>query len=307
LKSDTIESYTVIDDPNSLNVDTVGKDGIILLEILIKDIRYKRCTINGVEFGGLASTGFTLIETGPRTGIFEGVFKMPSQICNKSGTKLISTAGGSLDAKYFDARDAFGEPNIISLSSNKQQTQYSTFPELNQREIILPLKGSIENIELSGNIPNHKVGIPLAMILVHPDGITKNFSASLTNNGSYKGIFSINENSLTGVYKIHLSHNSIDVGAVSFTVLHPSVPDWVKNNAKWWSIDAIPDSEFVDGLEELIDKGVIKIPSTTPSLSGTNIPGWIKITAQWWSNNDISDDDFLFAIEYLVKIGVIRI
>ena len=307
LKSDTIESYTVIDDPNSLNVDTVGKDGIILLEILIKDIRYKRCTINGVEFGGLASTGFTLIETGPRTGIFEGVFKMPSQICNKSGTKLISTAGGSLDAKYFDARDAFGEPNIISLSSNKQQTQYSTFPELNQREIILPLKGSIENIELSGNIPNHKVGIPLAMILVHPDGITKNFSASLTNNGSYKGIFSINENSLTGVYKIHLSHNSIDVGAVSFTVLHPSVPDWVKNNAKWWSIDAIPDSEFVDGLEELIDKGVIKIPSTAPSLSGTNIPGWIKITAQWWSNNDISDDDFLFAIEYLVKIGVIRI
>ena len=307
LKSDTIEIYNVINDPNSPNVDTVGKDGIILLEILIKDIRYKRCTINGAETGGLASTGFSLIETGPRTGVFEGVFKMPSQICDKSGTRLISTAGGSLDAKYHDARDEFGESNIFSLSSYKQLTQYSTFPELNQREIILPLNSNIEDLVLSGNMPNHRVGVPLIVILVHPDGVTQNFSASLTNNGNYKAIFSINENSLTGLYKIHLSHNGIDVGAVSFTVLHPSVPDWVKNNAKWWSIDAIPDSEFVDGLEELIEKGIIKIPSTEPSLSGINIPEWIKTTAMWWSNNDISNDDFLFAIEYLIKIGIIRI
>jgi len=255
----------------------------------------------------LGSTGFSLIETGPRTGVFEGVFKMPSQICDKSGTRLISTAGGSLDAKYHDARDDFGESNIFSLSSSKQPNQYSTFPELNKKEIILPLNSKIEDFILSGNMPNHRVGIPLILILVHPDGVTQNFSASLTNNGNYKAIFSINENSLTGLYKIHLSHNGIDVGAVSFTVFHPSVPDWVKNNAKWWSIDAIPDSEFVDGLEDLIEKGIIKIPSTEPSVSGTNIPGWIKTTAQWWSNNDISDDDFLFAIEYLIKIGVIRI
>jgi len=307
LKSDTIEIYNVINDPNSPNVDTVGKDGIILLEILIKDIRYKRCTINGAETGGLASTGFSLIETGPRTGIFEGVFKMPSQICDKSGTRLISTAGGSLDAKYHDARDDFGESSIFSLSSNKQPNQYSTFPELNKNEIILPLNDNIEDLVLSGNMPNFRVGIPLTVILVHPDGVTQNFSASLTNNGDYRAIFSINENSLTGVYKIYLSHNEMDIGAVSFTVLHPSVPDWVKNNAKWWSMDAIPDSEFVDGLKNLIEKGIIKIPSTASSLSETNIPGWIKITAQWWSNNDISDDDFLFAIEYLIKMGVIRI
>jgi hypothetical protein len=232
---------------------------------------------------------------------------MPSQICDKSGTRLISTAGGSLDAKYHDARDDFGESSIFSLSSSKQTSQYATFPELNQREIILPLNDNIEDLVLSGNIPNFRVGIPLTVILVHPDGVTQNFSTSLTNSGDYRAIFSINENSLTGLYKIRLSHNAIDVGAVSFTVLHPSVPDWVKNNAKWWSIDAITDSEFVDGLEDLIEKGFIKIPSTTPSVSGTNIPGWIKITAQWWSNNDISDEDFLFAIEYLIKIGTIRI
>ena len=49
LKSDSIDIYQTINDPNSLNVDTVGKYGEILLEVKFKDIRYKRCTINGVN------------------------------------------------------------------------------------------------------------------------------------------------------------------------------------------------------------------------------------------------------------------
>ena len=99
----------------TLQMLTLGKDGIILLEVLIKDIRYKRCTIDGVEYGGLGASGFSLVETGPSTGIFEGVLKMPSKICNKSGTELISSAGGSLDAKYPDSRDNFGNANIQSF------------------------------------------------------------------------------------------------------------------------------------------------------------------------------------------------
>jgi hypothetical protein len=307
LKNDRIDTYHVIDNPESPNVDTVGNNNNVLLEILIKDIRYKRCTISGVEYGGLASTGFSLVETGTSTGIFKGVFKMPSQICDKSGSKLISSAGGSLDAKYFDARDAFGESNIFRLSSSKQPTQFLSLPELNQQDIVLPSQGSSENIVLSGHIPNHRIGIPLSVVLIHPDGVAQNFSASLTDNGSYRAMFSINANSLTGIYEIHLSHNNSDVGFTSFTVHHPNVPEWVKNNAKWWSIDVIPDTEFVDGLEHLINQGIIKIPSTEPSFSETIIPAWIKTTAKWWSSNDISDSEFITAIEFLVKKGIIRI
>jgi hypothetical protein len=306
LKNDRIDTYHVINNPASPYVDTVGKDDNVLLEILIKDIRYKRCTISGVEYGGLASTGFSLVETGTSTGIFKGVFKMPSQFCDKSGSKLISTAGGSLDAKYFDARDAFGESNIFKLSSSKP-SQYSGLLELNQREIIRPSQGNIENVVLSGNIPNHRLGLPLTVTLIHPDDVTQNFSASLTNDGNYRAMFSINANSLTGLYEIHLSHNNMDVGVSSFTVIHENVPEWVKNNAKWWSINVIPDSEFVDGLEHLIDKGIIRISPTTSSPSESIIPEWIKTTAKWWSNNDISDDEFITAVEYLVERGIIRI
>lgn len=127
IKHDTIDIYSVINNPASSDVDTVGSSsGGAMLEVLIKDIRYKRCTINGVETGGLASTGFSLVETGPDTGIFEGVFKMPSQICNRDGTELISSAGGVIDLKYTDFRDAFGQQNIFKLS--KQPTKSDSKP-----------------------------------------------------------------------------------------------------------------------------------------------------------------------------------
>ncbi len=307
LKSDRIDTYQVINDPNSPNVDTVGKDGNILLEILIKDIRYQRCTIGGSENGGLASTGFSLIESGYDTGIFKGVFKMPSQMCDKTGSNLISTAGGSLDAKYYDARDASGESNIVSLSSSNQPSPYSNIPELSENEVILPSKGNLKEITLSGNIPNSKTGLPLIVELRHPDRTVQHFEASL-KNGNYKAMFSINENSLWGKYQINLSHNGLDAGNISFTVLTPSVPEWVKNNANWWSINAISDSEFIDGLEDLIDKKIIRIPSTESSLtSDRNVPSWIKTTAQWWSENEISDGEFIMSIEYLIKKGIIRI
>jgi hypothetical protein len=306
LKSDRIDTYQVINDPNSSNVDTVGKDGNVLLEILIKDIRYQRCIINGVENGGLASTGFSLVETGQDTGIFEGVFKMPSQMCDKSGTKLISTAGGSLDAKYYDARDEFGEASIFRLST-QQSKQYSTQPELSERQIIRPSQGIIKEILLSGNIPNSKSGLPLFVELRNPNNTIQKFSASLVD-GNYRVVFSINEKSLIGDYHIQLTHNEVNVGLTSFTVLTPSVPEWVKNNAKWWSMDAISNSEFIDGIEDLIDQGIIQISSTETTLkSEKNIPNWIKTTAGWWSDNQISDDDFIMAIEFLIKEGIIRI
>ena len=44
LKNDLLEIYFVINDPNSKYVDTVGKDGVVLLEVLFGDIRYKRCS-----------------------------------------------------------------------------------------------------------------------------------------------------------------------------------------------------------------------------------------------------------------------
>jgi hypothetical protein len=308
LKSDTVEIYYTINDPNSPNVDTVGKDGQVLLEVKIKDIRYKRCTVNNIEYGGLASTGFTLVETGPSTGIFEGVFKMPSQICNKAGTELISSAGGSLDAKYYDSRDSSGNPNIFSLLKSKSTSSFSTIPKLSSYNVVKPLSGEIKEIVLSGNVENHRRGVPLDVVIITPDEKIQNFGASLSGSGSYRSIISINNNSLVGIYQIELSHNNSHVSTLSFIVSNPEIPEWVKNNAKWWSSNSVSDSEFIDGIEYLIEKGLIIIPpGTSITISEQNIPEWVKNNAKWWANDQISDEDFVKSIQYLVKKGILRI
>ena len=307
LKSDTVEIYQVINDPNSDNVDTVGKDGEILLEIKLKDIRYKRCTVNGVEHGGLASTGFTLVETGPSTGIFTGIFKMPSQICDKTGSKLIYTSGGSLDVRYYDSRDASGNSNIFNLSDSKSSVSYYAPAKLSSEKITLPTIGISKEIVLTGSIENHKRGIPLSIELTNPDGTKQNFGASLSNSGGYRSIFSVNENTLLGSYFVDLSYDGKNIGTLSFDVISEDVPDWIKNNAHWWSSNTISDDEFIKGLEHLIDSGVIYIEPSERNSTVQEIPDWIKHTAKWWANDQIPEADFLKSIQFLVKKGIIRI
>ena len=305
LKSDTVEIYQSINDPNSPIVDTVGKDGNILLEIKIKDIRYKRCTIDGVEYGGLASSGFALIETGPSTGIFEGVFKLPSWICNKTGSKLISPAGGSIDARYYDSRDASGNSNIFSLSSSKTPVSFSSPAKLSHDKVSLPNTGSVQEIILSGSIKNQKRGIPLSITLTNPDGTDQNFAATLSTSGSYKSIFTVNANSSPGTYFIHLSYDDKNLGTLSFSVISEIIPDWIKNNARWWSSNSISDNEFIDGIEHLIEKEIISVTTSERSDFEKEIPDWIKNNAKWWTDDLISDEEFVELIQYLVKKGII--
>ena len=307
LKSDTVEIYQAINDPMSPIVDTIGKDGVILLEVKIKDIRYKRCTIDGVEYGGLASSGFSLVETGPSTGIFEGVFKLPSWICDKTGSKLISPAGGSIDARYYDSRDASGNPNIFSLLNTKNTASFYSSAKLSHDEIPLPNTGSIQEIILSGSIDNQKRGIPLSITLTSPDGTVQNFGATLSGSGGYKSVFTVNSNSLSGEYFIHLSYDNKNIGTLSFSVISEIIPDWIKNNARWWSSDIISDGEFIDGIEELIEKEIISVTPSENTTFEREIPDWIKNNAQWWADEQISDEDFVKSIQYLVNKGIIRI
>ena len=46
-----------------------------------------------------------------------------------------------------------------------------------------------------------------------------------------------------------------------------TIPDWIKNNAEWWATDQIPDSAFLDGMEYLINEGIIivEIPASIDS------------------------------------------
>jgi len=63
----------------------------------------------------------------------------------------------------------------------------------------------------------------------------------------------------------HLTENEETSQAIT-------IPDWIRNNAKWWSEGGIGDRDFASGIEFLIKEDIMKIPKTKQSLlNATNI------------------------------------
>jgi type VI protein secretion system component Hcp len=89
-----------------------------------------------------------------------------------------------------------------------------------------------------------------------------------------------------------------------------TIPDWIKDNAKWFAEGAIRESDFTNGIQYMIKEGIMKIPNLPAPASGvaeTKVPEWIKNNAKWWSEGSITDDDFVKGIQYLVEKGIIRV
>jgi hypothetical protein len=88
----------------------------------------------------------------------------------------------------------------------------------------------------------------------------------------------------------------------------PKIPQWIKLNADWWATNRISDSEFLEGIDFLFEKGIIFVPSREIiSSANWSIPPWYKTTVAWWYEEKISDDEFLYAIENLVAREIIVI
>ncbi|EGP93442.1 Secreted Zn-dependent protease containing TPR-repeat protein [Nitrosarchaeum koreense MY1] len=86
------------------------------------------------------------------------------------------------------------------------------------------------------------------------------------------------------------------------------IPDWIRNNAKWWSDGAITDADFVKGIQFLAQQGIIKIEQTTESsIVSQEIPQWIRNNAKWWSDGAITDADFVKGIQFLAQQGIIKV
>jgi len=78
----------------------------------------------------------------------------------------------------------------------------------------------------------------------------------------------ISENEfLTGIEYL-INNNIISISFIPCSIITEDqnvsssaglVPNWVKNNAKWWSEDLIGDTDFLNGLDYLIEGQIIKI------------------------------------------------
>ena len=89
----------------------------------------------------------------------------------------------------------------------------------------------------------------------------------------------------------------------------PKIPQWIKNNAAWWSEGQLSDADFTNGLEFLIKENILDIPKdlSTVESSESVIPVWLRNNAAWWSESILSDSEFLKGIEWMITNGVIDI
>jgi len=104
------------------------------------------------------------------------------------------------------------------------------------------------------------------------------------------------------------------------------VPEWVKQNTKWWTDGQIDEATYLRGITSIIDLGLIKIPQqillknkqVNEELSGMKIdaeynpfhepvPTWFKTTSKWWAEGTIDDRDYLLAVEHLIKQNIIKL
>ncbi len=92
------------------------------------------------------------------------------------------------------------------------------------------------------------------------------------------------------------------------SVSSTQIPSWIKDNAKQWSQNLIPDDEFTKGLIFLTNQGIMKIPSNGTSENNSyHIPRWVKTNAALWSSGEISDGEFVRGLQYLTDTGIILV
>jgi len=87
------------------------------------------------------------------------------------------------------------------------------------------------------------------------------------------------------------------------------IPIWIKNNAGWWANHQITDSEFVSGIQYLINHGVMKIPKSSHEMTSETkeIPSWVKDNAGRWADDMISDMEFVSGVQHLITNDFVKL
>jgi len=179
--------------------------------------------------------------------------------------------------------------------------------EIDDEEIIFS-GNEKSTVEITGNIKNYEKGVPISLKIIHPNGVITNTSVTGKFSGDFKAHISIGGNWEPGTFSIIASYEGKDFGQVNFLLNKIQIPEFFKNVANWWSDGLVDDTEFVDGIEFLINKKIIDItnlPKSTVVGNDNTVPDWIRQNAGWWATGLISDEEFVSGIKYLVEHGII--
>ena len=130
---------------------------------------------------------------------------------------------GSTAVFYFDIIDAFFVDRQVSVSYD------------------VSILHDGEEIDRTNNGLSSSMGVNMMKYDI-PDDVTGVITLKFEN---------LNGSSLAdAVFPIVVDRASID---------QTSIPTWIKNNAGWWATDQIDDEAFVQGIQYLIQEGIMAV------------------------------------------------
>ena len=109
-----------------------------------------------------------------------------------------------------------------------------------------------------------------------------------------------------GKYELELQYSGA-ISSTEFTIVDDGsigIPYWVKDLSKLWTSGQMPDREYANAIQFLIDEKIIFNPIIGQELQ---IPKWFKITTFWWANNQILDTEYGESLQYLINEKIIII
>jgi len=145
--------------------------------------------------------------------------------------------------------------------------------ELNKRDIIqfeklkavqttynLPKYGETTFVKISGRTGDFGQTSPVTLIVTDPEGVRQEYTIPVLQSGAYSTSIPLHHDSTSGTYEVSAYHAGKELMPYYFHVQKNSIiPVWLKSSAKWWSEGKISDSEFLSGIQYLIDKKILAL------------------------------------------------
>ena len=221
--------------------------------------------------------------------------------------------------------NGFGKakPAVIQEFPTLEEKNFGGFESFftSQQEYVKK-KGTADFITISGKVTEEifSRGQNVLITVVFPDGHNEELKALATINRQFSIQIRVDDTIQTGTYTLEAKYMNYDSEKLSFTVLDGTsskvepreeiaIPNWIRNNAKWWADGTIADRDFVMGIQFLAQQKIIKVGQTTESSVDVSqdIPQWIRNNAKWWADGMITDADFVKGVQFLAQQRIIKV
>jgi len=183
-------------------------------------------------------------------------------------------------------------------------------------------RGNVKYVTIGGKVTDeaYSRGQDVFIYVTFPDGDKKELKALTQSNQQFGIQIRVDETVQTGEYTLEAKYMGYDSEKISFMVIDGmtneiklkeeiSIPNWIRNNVKWWANGTIEDKDFVMGVQYLAQQNIIRVNTNSSTQADLNqeIPEWIRTNAKWWGDGLITDSDFVKGIQFLVQQGIIKV